>query len=141
MLKEFIFYRKLRPLNIILNCKNTEARNNFAIRLSKFYNIPIINYTSILKTLSISEEELDEEEFDMYNPFYQIKMKLDMISDERTKNELMYDALKEILRENICKNRGYVLTGIPISEEEINLLYWCKNVIMFSKDIETVGRR
>ena len=125
LLKEFTYYRKLRPLNIILNCKNVDARNKFAIKLSKFYNIPIINYTSIVKTLSISQDEIDEEELIMYKPFIDIKKKLDLENDEQKKNELMYDALKAILRENVCKNRGYVLTGIPISEEEIKLLYWC----------------
>ena len=65
----------------------------------------------------------------MYNPFSKIKLKLDLTVDEGKKNELMYDALKEILRENVCKNRGYILTGIPISEEEINLLYWSNNKI------------
>ena len=93
--------------------------------MSKFYNIPIINYTSIVKTLSISQDEIDEEELIMYKPFIDIKKKLDLENDEQKKNELMYDALKAILRENVCKNRGYVLTGIPISEEEIKLLYWC----------------
>ena len=137
MLKEFTFYRKLRPLNIVLNCKNAEARTNFAIRLSRFYNIPIINYTSILKTLSIAEKELDEEEYEMFKPFMNIKQKLDAENNESKKNELMYDALKEILRENVCKNRGYILTGIPISEEEINLLYWSIIIYNFSKNTKT----
>ena len=133
MLKEFTYYRKLRPLNIILNCKNTEARNYFATRLARAYNIPIVNYTSIVKILSIDEEDLDEEEFDMYKPFMAIKMKLETETDERKRNEIMYDALKEILRENVCRNRGYVLTGIPISEEEINLLYWSNDSLNLAR--------
>jgi hypothetical protein len=110
----------------VLNCKNAEARTNFAIRLSRNYNIPIINYTSIVKTLSIAEKDLDEEEYEMFKPFTAIKRKLEHETDENKRNELMYDALKEILRENVCRNRGYVLTGIPISDEEIKLLYWSK---------------
>ncbi len=141
-MKEFTFYRKLRPLNIILNCKNSETRTNFALRLSKFYNIPIINYSSIVKTLSIAEKELDDEEFEMYKPFLQIKNKLEQENDENKRNELMFDALKEILRENVCRNRGYVLTGIPISEEEIQLLYWSNSYHENSKDSKAFrGRR
>lgn len=130
LLNEFCRYRKLRPIRVVLNCKNTEARTNFAIRLSRFYNIPIINYTSIVKTLSIADKDLDEEEANMFKPFMAIKKKLDLEHNEEKRNFLMYDVLKEILRENVCKNRGYVLTGIPINNEEIQLLYWCTIIII-----------
>lgn len=84
--------------------------------------------------MSVTDHEIDEEELFMYKPFIEIKKKLDLESDESKKNELMFDALKEILRENVCKNRGYVLTGIPISEEEIKLLYWSILIVLYQRE-------
>jgi len=110
-------------MNIILNCRNTEIRNHFALKLSKAYNIPIVNFKSVSSLLSLQKDHLSEEEFDMLKGIFSIKEKIDLEIDFQKKNEMMFDVLKEILRENVCKNRGYVLTGIPINEEEIRLLY------------------
>ena len=124
LLSEFCFYRNLRPLKIILNCNNSEMRTTFALLLSKFFNIPIVSYSSIVKIIKTKVEDLSEEEFDMFQAFLELKNKIEKETDEAKKNELMFDVLKGILRGNVCRNRGYVLTGIPVSEEELKLLYW-----------------
>jgi hypothetical protein len=121
LLTEFCKYRKLRPLKIILNCRSQDLRSHYSVKLSRFYNIPIINYSSLIRTLSVDENTLEEEELKMYAPYLKIKQNLKAEKNEEKKNILMFETLKQMLKDNECKNRGYILTGMPVNEEE-NLL-------------------
>lgn len=131
LLKEFCKYRQLRPLKIVLNCEDEYVRCVYAERLAKFYNIPIININTIINMLSIAEEDLNEEELFMYNKYIKLIKKLENLKyngpDESDptfdEEEVLFDVLKELLSENNCLNRGYVLEGIPENLKQVERLY------------------
>ena len=62
LLTEFCLYRNLRPIKIILNCSDSVERKVFAEKISKAYNIPIINDTYLSEMLEYVEDDLDEED-------------------------------------------------------------------------------
>jgi hypothetical protein len=137
LLNEFNKFRRLRPLKIILNCVDKDVRNYYAKRLSKFYNIPIINYEKIIEMLSLKIEELAEEEKVIKNKYIVLKEKMeflnnnpDYINEENLllcdPTEIIIEGLKYLLKENACNNRGYVLEGMPVNVEEIKMLYFYK---------------
>jgi hypothetical protein len=137
LLKEFCGYRYLRPLKIILNCKNQEYRKLFAEKISKFYNIPIINYELMMEKLMLNKEELSEEEIIMNDQFFFLKDRIDFINSNPdfkneandllyTENEVNFECLKYLLKSNASLNRGYVLEGIPINLDEVDSLYFFK---------------
>jgi len=136
LLKEFCSYRYLRPLKIILNCKNESYRKLFAQKISQFYNIPIINFELIMEKLNQSISE-DEEEKYMNDKYYKLKERLDFLEANPDfkneanellydKNEILYECLKYLLKSNAAVNRGYVLEGIPVNMDEINRIYYYK---------------
>ena len=132
LLDEFSKMRKLRPIKIILNSSDKNQRCIYAEKLYKFYNIPVISYDTIMDKLNLDEDSLNEEEKLMNEKFLFLKKRLDGLNpnDPNEANdllmnptEIMFEALKYILKENICINRGYVLEGLPINLEEVNMLY------------------
>lgn len=68
----------------------------------------------------------------MFSQYLKIKARLKEEQDEDKKNILMFDTLKLMLVDNECKNRGYVLTGMPVNEEELQLLYWSNIYLIYS---------
>jgi hypothetical protein len=138
LLTEFCKLRKLRPIKIILNCSDKEQRSLYAKKLAKFFNIPVINYDTIMEKLSLNEEELTEEQIFMNEKFLFLQKRLNSL-DPNYKNEIgeylmdpteiMFEALKNILKENICLNRGYVLEGLPINMQEVEMLFYKKEEI------------
>jgi hypothetical protein len=141
LLQEFAQARKLRPLRIILNCSDKDIRSKLALKISKFFNIPVINYERIIDMMSIDREELSEEELFMNEKYLFLKDRMDFLQNNpdfiNEANELLYDSneimmecLKYLLNENACKNRGYVLEGMPVSIDEINKLYYKKEEIV-----------
>lgn len=131
LLKEFCKYRQLRPLKIVLNCEDEYKRCVYADNLAKFYNIPIININTIINMLSLNEEDLDEEELFMYKKYLASIKKLEEYKNngpdetDPTFNdeEILFDVLKNLLVDNQCLNRGYVLEGIPSNKEQVQRLY------------------
>lgn len=139
LLDEFCKMRKLRPIKIILNSNDKYIRCVFAEKLAHFFNIPVINYDLILSKLSIEEENLSEEEKIINEKYLYLKKRLNSLdpNDSNETNELLmnpteiiFEALKNILQENVCQNTGYVLEGLPINMEEINMLYYYKQEII-----------
>lgn len=139
LLKEFCSYRYLRPLKIILNCKNEKYRKLFAEKISKFYNIPILNFELMMEKLNQNISENEEEKF-MNEKYYKLKERLDFLEANPNfkneanellynKDEILYECLKYLLRSNAAVNRGYVLEGIPVNMDEINRIYYYKNEI------------
>ena len=94
LLKEFCSYRYLRPLKIILNCKNESYRKLFAQKISKFYNIPILNFELMMEKLNQNISEDEEEKF-MNEKYYKLKERLDFLEAnpnfKNEANELLYD--------------------------------------------------
>ena len=87
LLKEFCSYRLLRPLKIILNCQNEEYRKLFAEKISKFYNIPILNFELMMEKLNQVISENEEEKF-MNEKYYKLKERLDFLeANPNFKNE------------------------------------------------------
>ena len=146
LLKEFCSYRYLRPLKIILNCKNEKYRKLFAEKISKFYNIPILNFELMIEKLNQNISE-DEEEKYMNDKYYKLKERLDFLESHPDfkneanellydKNEILYECLKYLLKSNAAVNRGYVLEGIPVTMDEINSIYYYKKEIKPNPDEE-----
>lgn len=137
IIKEFTTYRQLKPVKIVLNCEDTYVRCVFAEKLAKFYNVPIINVNTIINMLSIQEKELNTYEQHMLLKYINLSKKLEEIKsngpDETDplydEEYLMFDTLKEILNDNICLNRGYILEGIPKTIENFNNLYYRRKEI------------
>ena len=146
LLKEFCSYRYLRPLKIILNCKNEKYRKLFAEKISKFYNIPIINFELMIEQLNQNVSENEEEKY-MNEKFYKLKERLDFLESHPDfkneanellydKNEILYECLKYLLKSNAAVNRGYVLEGIPVTKDEINSIYYYKKEIKTNPEDE-----
>ena len=146
LLKEFCSYRYLRPLKIILNCKNENYRKLFAEKISKFYNIPIINFELIMEKLNQNISE-DEEVKYMNEKYYKLKERIDFLEanpDYKNeanellydKNEILYECLKYLLKSNAAVNRGYVLEGMPVNMDEINRIYYYKKEMKPNPDEE-----
>ena len=146
LLKEFCSYRYLRPLKIILNCKNEKYRKLFAEKISQFYNIPIINFELMIEQLNQNISENEEEKY-MNEKFYKLKERLDFLESHPDfkneanellydKNEILYECLKYLLKSNAAVNRGYVLEGIPVTKDEINSIYYYKKEIKTNPEDE-----
>ena len=141
LLKEFCGFRYLRPLKIILNCKDEDYRKLFAQKISEFYNIPVINYELMMEKLEQNFEELNDEEKFMNEKYLKLKERLDFLDANPdykneanellyNKDEIMFECLKYLLKSNAAVNRGYVLEGIPAVMDDINRLYY------YSKEIK-----
>ena len=139
LLKEFCSYRLLRPLKIILNCQNEEYRKLFAEKISKFYNIPILNFELMMEKLNQNISENEEEKF-MEDKYYKLKERLDFLEQHPdfkneanellyNKTEILFECLKYLLKSNAAVNRGYVLEGIPVNLDEIKSIYYYKKEI------------
>ena len=146
LLKEFCSYRYLRPLKIILNCKNEKYRKLFAEKISKFYNIPILNFELMMEKLSQNISENEEEKY-MNEKYYKLKERLGFLEQHPdfkneanellyNKDEILYECLKYLLKSNAAVNRGYVLEGIPVNMDEINRIYYYKKEIKPNPDEE-----
>lgn len=139
LLEEFCKLRKLKPIKIILNSNDKFERCTYSEKLGKFFNIPVINYNTIMEKLNLDENSLTEEEKLMNEKYLYLKKRLNSIdpNDPNEENdllmdptEIMFETLKYILKENVSINRGYVLEGLPINMEEINMLYYKKEEIV-----------
>ena len=146
LLKEFCSYRYLRPLKIILNCKNENYRKLFAEKISKFYNIPILNFELMMEKLNQNISDNEEEKF-MNEKYYKLKERLDFLEANPdfkneanellfNKTEILYECLKYSLKSNAAVNRGYVLEGIPVNMDEINSIYYYKKEMKPNPDEE-----
>ena len=146
LLKEFCSYRYLRPLKIILNCKNENYRKLFAEKISKFYNIPILNFELMMEKLNQNISDNEEEKF-MNEKYYKLKERLDFLEANPdfkneanellfNKTEILYECLKYLLKSNAAVNRGYVLEGIPVNMDEINSIYYYKKEMKPNPDEE-----
>ena len=124
LLKEFCSYRKI----------------------SKFYNIPIINFELIMEKLNQNISE-DEEVKYMNEKYYKLKERIDFLEanpDYKNeanellydKNEILYECLKYLLKSNAAVNRGYVLEGMPVNMDEINRIYYYKKEMKPNPDEE-----
>ena len=131
---------------IILNCKNENYRKLFAEKISKFYNIPIINFELIMEKLNQNISE-DEEVKYMNEKYYKLKERIDFLEanpDYKNeanellydKNEILYECLKYLLKSNAAVNRGYVLEGMPVNMDEINRIYYYKKEMKPNPDEE-----
>ena len=146
LLKEFCSYRYLRPLKIILNCKNENYRKLFAEKISKFYNIPILNFELMMEKLNQNISDNEEEKF-MNEKYYKLKERLDFLEANPdfkneanellfNKTEILYECLKYLLKSNAAVNKGYVLEGIPVNMDEINSIYYYKKEMKPNPDEE-----
>ena len=146
LLKEFCSYRYLRPLKIILNCKNENYRKLFAEKISTFYNIPILNFELMMEKLNQNISDNEEEKF-MNEKYYKLKERLDFLEANPdfkneanellfNKTEILYECLKYLLKSNAAVNRGYVLEGIPVNMDEINSIYYYKKEMKPNPDEE-----
>ena len=133
-------------MKIILNCKNENYRKLFAEKISKFYNIPIINFELIMEKLNQNISE-DEEVKYINEKYYKLKERIDFLEanpDYKNeanellydKNEILYECLKYLLKSNAAVNRGYVLEGMPVNMDEINRIYYYKKEVKPNPDEE-----
>lgn len=140
LLEEFCGYRKLRPLRIVMNCKDENYRKLYAEKLSQFYNIPVINFELIMTKLSQNIDELTQEEVYMNDKYFKLKERFEFLEEHPEylneanellydKTEIMFECLKYLLNSNAALNRGYVLEGIPVNTDEVEKLYYYKKEV------------
>ena len=140
LLEEFCGYRKLRPLRIVMNCKDENYRKLYAEKLSQFYNIPVINFELIMNKLSQNIDELTQEEVYMNDKYFKLKERFEFLEEHPEylneanellydKTEIMFECLKYLLNSNAALNRGYVLEGIPVNTDEVEKLYYFKKEV------------
>lgn len=132
LIKEFVLYRHLRPLKIVLNCEDNYMRSMFAEMISKAYNVPIINTNTITNMLSLNKKDLNEEELIIYKKYLDLISCLDDFKNngyyendpEYDEEEVIYETLRNILIDNMCRYRGYVLEGISENTKDVNNIYY-----------------
>lgn len=127
---EFNETRGLKPITVFITGPPGSGKSYYGDILSKYYNIPRINAEYVASKAKSLQNELGEA----------IKTKLTELKDEmleeaennkkegeeidpntiapRIPKDLFIKAFKWALKQNACRNRGYVLEGFPKSYED-----------------------
>jgi len=98
LLDEFCKLRKLRPLKIILNSNDKVQRCSYSEKIGKFFNIPVINYNTIMDKLNLDEESLTEEELIMNENYLSLKKRLNSLdpNNPNEANDLLISTSKKV---------------------------------------------
>ena len=100
-------------------------KTEFATMIAKHYNIPVIQIQDIIRDAENIEGELGQD-------FKEEKEKIiDYLKEnkETPLNETMkvfYRLVRWRLRQNDCRNRGFVLDDFPNHLEEVNYIFFPK---------------
>jgi adenylate kinase len=128
--KEFTDSRNLKPLKVLITGPPVSGKTYVSERLAILFNMPhytiidIVNYG-----LNLTDELGEEIKAKMDEVKEKIKEELEAEAEAKKKNsevdttprlpnELLHKILKRMLKENICRNRGYILDGYPRSHQD-----------------------
>lgn len=100
MLQEFNKVRGLRPVRVLLNGPPCVGKSFYAAKLAEHYNVPIVSRAAVSKIMEDEGHPLMQE--------------LAGIEEEyELSAERWVEVMKMRLRQNDCKNRGFILDGVP----------------------------
>jgi adenylate kinase len=141
--KEFTTYRNLKSQKILITGPPASGKTIIAERLSKLYNLPNLKIYDLIEFGKNLQDELGEqirakieEEKDKMLEAYEEaqkknknKKKGDPSPDRNSFNpklpeDLVSQILKRKLKDNLCRNRGYILDGYPRGYFDANLVYY-----------------
>jgi adenylate kinase len=141
--KEFTTYRNLKSQKILITGPPAAGKTILAERLSKLYNLPHLKIYDLIEFGKNFQDELGEqirakieEEKDKMLEAYEEaqkknknKKKGDPVPDRNSFNprlpdDLVSQILKRKLKDNLCRNRGYILDGYPRGNPDANLVFY-----------------
>jgi adenylate kinase len=143
--KEFTTYRNLKSIKIMVTGAPAAGKSSLAESLSKFYNLPHIKVSDLVESVNnlpaddkLCEEikaKLEEEKDKMLEAYEEAqkknknKKKGDPVPDRnsfhpRIPDEFLVQLLKRKLKDNLCRNRGYILDGYPRHFNDANLIFY-----------------
>jgi adenylate kinase len=142
--KEFTTYRNLKSQRILITGPPASGKSILAERLSKLYNLPhlkindLIEYGKTLPDEKLAEEiraKIEEEKDKMLEAYEEAqkknknKKKGDPVPDRNSFNprlpdDLVSQIIKKKLKDNLCRNRGYILDGYPRGFSDANMIFY-----------------
>lgn len=143
--RDFIQAMDLRPLKTVVLGPPQVGKTQLSRKLAKDYYLPYISLQSVVdEVLSLSEgsqqQETDEDDTSAAlaatqagegEPDEELKQVRDGLRDwkeaNKQLNELPETAIVELLRWKLCsaacRNQGYVLDGLPVTEEQASKVF------------------
>lgn len=120
--EEFNLFRGLQPIKIYVNGPPASGKSHYGAKLSELYNLPHITISDIAKLAETLEGPLGDEirEY-IQNKRTEIMEEYDKAKkkgpepsmDVRLEDKHIYELAKIKLKENSCRNRGFILDGFP----------------------------
>jgi len=115
----------LKPIKIMIKGEPGARKTEFATMIAKHYNIPVIQIQDIIRDAENIEGELGQD-------FKEEKEKIIEYLKENKETPLnetmkvLYRLVRWRLRQNDCRNRGFVLDDFPNHLEEVNYIFFPK---------------
>jgi adenylate kinase len=128
--KEFTESRNLKPLKVIITGPPASGKTYLSKKLAVLFNLPHYTILDIVSYGLNLTDELGEEvkakidelkekiKEELEAEIEAKKKKSEVDTTPRLPDELLYKILKRMLKENICRNRGYILDGYPRSHQD-----------------------
>ena len=123
---EFNNFRDLKPVKVFITGPPASWKKYYSKILSNIYNIPIITVLDIVEKAKNLQGELGDEirgkleelKTQMLDDYENLPPKEKKLVDPsklepHVPDEFLYKVLRLKLQENVCRNRGYILTGFP----------------------------
>jgi adenylate kinase len=134
---EFNDYRQLKPVKIFITGPPACGKTYHAKKLAKYYNIPHITIQSALALIPKLKGEFGEEVRTFIEEKKDAAMEAFEEREDKKKGEILnredikvrlperylYKIMKLKLKENACRNRGYILDGYPRSQRDSQYVF------------------
>lgn len=165
--EEFNEFRGLNPVKIFVTGPPASGKTFYSEKLASYYHIPRVHVTQLVDAaLKLAKVEDGEEgEGDEAEFIVKVRETVTTLRDElkekmeeargdppedeewpeidaetltvRLPNDILYKLLQDKLKENACRNRGYILDGFPRTYDDANECF-LQPVIEFDEEGEPI---